>query len=166
MGYVQIGNRTFTKSMPIGTTTNDQLLPFPNILAQGVNTGTNTSQITDTTKNFLSMGITPGMVAMRLVSGGASRIITNVTATQLTLSGTISIAAGDAYIVYPAGGIKGTPYDGALIMNNSAGGITVTIESMSGEVMNINVPAFTTCPIQASRIIANAFSVGAVYALY
>lgn len=166
MGYVQIGNRTFTKSMPIGTSTNDQLLPFPSILVQGTNTGPGGTQITDLTKNFISIGITPGMVAMALNAQGASRTITNVTATQLTLSGNIFIAAGETYIVYPAGGIKGTPYDGAIIKSISTGSATFTVETLSREVMNVTLQSGGDLPIQISRIVSNTNAFPSLIALY
>lgn len=86
------------------TTGNDyyivnKVLCYTKVIASGTNTSLVTSQLVDSTANFVNSGVSPGDIVSNATAGTSSVVVT-VSATQLGLASNIFFGVGQSYRVF------------------------------------------------------------------
>lgn len=86
------------------TTGNDyyivnKVLCYTKVIASGTNTSLVTSQLVDSTANFVNSGVSPGDIVSNATVGTSSVVVT-VSATQLGLTSNIFFGVGQSYMVF------------------------------------------------------------------
>lgn len=134
-------------------------IPMPNIITYAQATSTSVGILIDSTRNFFSSGVNPlnvqvGDIVYNTTAQQAA-MVTNVdSATQLTLSGAITMTIGDNYTLYSGTNITGS-VEPCVLYVGTGGDLEVT--TAGGDTVYLtNVPSGSFLPIQVIRV--SAFS--------
>lgn len=143
------------------------IVPTPNVSVTGTSTAFTANSITDTTKDFVALGVRVGDIISN-PTNGLNSLITVVTTTQITFSVASIFAATGAYNVHSqtdAGSVAA--YDGFVLYNTrTTTNAALTVRTLDNYTLNIQIPAGGICPIQLNGVTANGNAYGDIIALW
>ena len=138
----------------------DTNIPMPNVIVTSIATGTSVGILIDSAKNFSSSGVNPlnvqvGDIVYNTTASSAAMVTKVYNATQLILSGGITMNIADNYTLYSGTNITGTVEPCVLYVGT--GGDLEVVTAGGDTVYLIGVPSGTFLPIQVIRV--SAFSI-------
>lgn len=149
---------------------NNANIPLPNLLASGTTTSAVTTQLIDTTANFIvttSTGVQYKVNVGDIIyfAGVAVTIAEVVNATTLLLNTTISLGSGAVYSIYQDSSKTGFSNQGAVLYIGGAGDIKVAT-SGNDIVTFVGIQAGTFFPINVVKVFATGTSCTNIIALW
>jgi hypothetical protein len=160
----QVTNKTtYTSAIKVAVGTNP--IPLPYVITSGMITSSGGTTLNDTSKNFITLGVSVGDVIYN-TTAGTSNVITTVAATALgTAAGTYTL--NDTYTIYQASNFaRGGVGQGAVLWNGSSTTATMTVTLLDGtSLSNISLGVNQILPIQVLAItsLSGAFNVYAMW---
>ena len=139
----------------------DTNIPMPNVIVTSIATGTSVGILIDSAKNFSSSGVNPlnvqvGDIVYNTTASSAAMVTKVYNATQLILSGGITMNIADNYTLYSGTNITGTVEPCVLYVGT--GGDLEVVTAGGDTVYLIGVPSGTFLPIQVIRVSAFSFA--------
>ena len=130
-------------------------IPMPNVIVTSIATGSSAGILIDSTKNFSSSGVNPlnvqvGDIVYNTTASSAAMVTKVYNATQLILSGGITINIGDSYTLYSGTNIPGS-IEPCVLYVGTGGDLDVT--TAGGDVVTfVGIASGTFLPVQVIRV--------------
>lgn len=135
-------------------------IPFPAIVAQGVNNNVITNELEDTDVDFVALNVQVGDVVYNTTDGTAATVTQVIDATRLLLNADIFTAVAKSYIIYANNNKEGCVLyvgTGGALRVLTAGGQVVTFASVLGG---------TFFPVQVLKVFSTGTSAANIVALW
>ena len=142
------------------TNSDNANIPFPAVVAQGVNNNVITNELEDTDVNFNALNVQVGDVVYNTTDGTAATVNQVIDDTRLLLNADIFTAAAKSYIVYANNNKEACVLyvgTGGNLRVVTAGGQTVTFASVLGG---------TFFPVQVLKVFSTGTSAANIVALW
>ena len=159
---------TFSRALPVikSDTAN---IPYPNVIASGVATGTDLDKLIDSAATFITNNVQTGDIVYSLTSLTAATVVEVIDENTLLLNADI-ISASQEYVVYQASSQTGLGNPGCYlyIAEGVVGaGARVTVTTIGGDIVTFfGIVSGTTLPIQVIKLHATETNVEKTIALW
>jgi hypothetical protein len=141
------------------------VIPIPQFIHQGVNTGVATNKLITITGDFIFDNVKTGDVVYNTTDGTAATVVTVDSQNQLTLNANIFTLGGKSFTVYQQSSQTGIGNQGCVLYVGTGGNVRVTT-SGNDIVTFTNVQDGTFFPISVIKLWATGTTATAVNALW
>lgn len=135
-------------------------IPFPAIVAQGVNNNVLTNELEDTDVNFIALNVQVGDVVYNTTDGTAATVTQVIDATRLLLNADIFTATAKSYIVYANNNKE------ACVLYVGTGGNLRVVTASGQTVTFASVLGGTFFPVQVLKVFSTGTSAANIVALW
>lgn len=142
----------FSRALKV-ISSNNCVIPSPNLLISSTATGQDTNLLIDTTANFIINGtngtqyrVNTGDVVYNYVTQEAATIVKVINNNTLLLNANSIVLTGIAYSIYQQGGQTGLGNRGCFLWANTSGEVNGL--TAGGDLVSVYITGGTICPIQ------------------
>lgn len=135
-------------------------IPFPAIVAQGVNNNVLTNELEDTDVDFVALNVQVGDVVYNTTDGTAATVTQVIDDTRLLLNADIFTAVAKSYIVYANNNKEG------CVLYIGTGGALRVLTAGGQDVTFANVLGGTFFPVQILKVFSTGTSAANIVALW
>lgn len=135
-------------------------IPFPAIVAQGVNNTVIANELEDTDVNFIALNVQVGDVVYNTTDGTAATVTQVIDATRLLLNADIFTAVAKSYIVYANNNKEG------CVLYIGTGGNLRVLTAGGQDVTFTNLLGGTFLPVQVLKVFSTSSTAANIIALW
>lgn len=135
-------------------------IPFPAIVAQGVNNTVIANELEDTDVDFVALNVQVGDVVYNTTDGTAATVTQVINNTRLLLNADIFTAVAKSYIVYANNNKEG------CVLYVGTGGNLRVLTAGGQDVTFANIIGGTFLPVQVLKVFATGTAASNIVALW